>query len=141
MLRSAAVVATEFSAARKAYVLFTIMVIYGLNILDRQVISILAAPIKKELGLSATQLGMASGLAFAVFYSVGGVAIARIADRWSRIWVISIGLATWSGFTALCGAVTSFTQLFLARIGVGTGEASGTAPMFALIADYFPLHQ
>ncbi|MDP0880718.1 MFS transporter, partial [Klebsiella variicola] len=70
-----------------------------------------------------------------------GVPISWLADRWSRTWVMTLALAVWSGFTALCGAATGFWQLFLARMGVGVGEAGGVAPAYSLIADYFPPRQ
>ena len=119
-------------------VLAMLMIAYIFNFLDRQLLGILAAPIKSELELTDTQLGLLGGLAFAALYSVLGVPAALLADRTSRSWVVTIALAIWSGFTALCGLAAGFWQLFLCRLGVGVGEAGGLAPSYALIADYFP---
>lgn len=118
--------------------LFVLLVAYIFNFLDRQILGILAQPIKSDLGLSDTQFGAIGGLAFALLYSVLGVPLSYIADRTSRSSVIAGALAVWSGFTALCGTATGFWQLFLYRLGVGVGEAGGVAPSYALIADYFP---
>ncbi len=96
-------------------------------------------PIKAELGLSDSQLGLMGGVAFALFYSTLAVPIARLADRKSRIAIISTSVAVWSLFTAACGFAQNFWQLFLARVGVGIGEAGGVAPSYSLIADYFPV--
>ena len=115
-----------------------LLLVYTFNFLDRQILGILAGPIKADLHLSNTQFGAVGGLAFALLYSVLAVPFALLADRTSRSGVIAIALTIWSGFTALCGIATGFTQLFLFRLGVGVGEAGGVAPSYALIADYFP---
>ncbi len=115
-----------------------LLIVYTFNFLDRQILSILAVPIKADLELTDTQLGALGGLAFALLYSTLAVPLALLADRTSRTWVVTISLAVWSGFTAVCGLATSFWQLFAARLGVGVGEAGGVAPSYALIADYFP---
>ena len=117
-----------------------LLIVYILNFLDRQIVGILAQPISKELGLSDTQIGLMTGIAFALFYTGLGIPIARFSDRptTSRIKVIAICLAIWSAMTALCGAAQSFAQLFLARIGVGIGEAGGTPPAHSLIAQLAP---
>ncbi len=115
-----------------------LIVVYTFNFIDRQIVGILAGPIKAELGLSDTQLGLMGGLAFALFYTALGVPIGLLADRKSRVWIMTAALALWSGFTALCGVAQNFWQLFLARMGVGVGEAGGVAPAYSLIADYFP---
>ena len=125
----------------RAVVLATLLVAYILNFVDRQIIGVLAVPIKSELHLTDTQLGMMGGLAFAIFYSTLGLPIAWLADRFSRKWIETIALAIWSGFTALCGMATGFTSLFVARLGVGIGEAGGVAPAFSMIADYYPPEQ
>ena len=122
-------------------VLVMLLFVYIFNFLDRQLLSILAAPIKADLGLTDTQLGLLGGAAFAMLYTVLGIPLALLADRTRRSWVIAASLALWSGFTALCGTATGFWHLFAARIGVGVGEAGGVAPSHALISDYFPLHQ
>lgn len=119
-------------------VLAMLLLVYSFNYLDRQILGILAAPIKADLGLSDQQFGAIGGLAFALLYSTLAIPFALLADRTRRSAVIAVALAIWSGFTALCGAATGFTQLFLCRLGVGIGEAGGVAPSYALIADYFP---
>ncbi|KZE11729.1 MULTISPECIES: spinster family MFS transporter [Sphingomonas] len=115
-----------------------LLLVYSFNFLDRQILSILAQPVQRDLGLDDGQMGMLGGLAFAALYSTLAIPLALIADRTSRTWVITISLAVWSGFTALCGAAQNFTQMFLFRLGVGVGEAGGVAPSYALIADTFP---
>ena len=115
-----------------------LILVYTFNFIDRQIVGILAGPIKAELALTDTQLGMMGGLAFALFYTALGVPIGLLADRRSRTWIMTAALALWSGFTALCGVAQNFWQLFLARMGVGVGEAGGVAPAYSLIADYFP---
>lgn len=115
-----------------------LLIAYTLNFLDRQIVSILKIPIKAELGLSDTQLGLMGGIAFASVYSTLAIPFARYADRHGRVRVIALAVATWSLFTAACGLVTSFGQLFVARMGVGIGEAGGVAPSYALIAQHFP---
>lgn len=123
------------------YVLGVLTLTYTLNFLDRQIIGILAVPLKAEFGLSDSQFGLLGGLAFAILYSTLAVPIAWVADRFSRVWIITIALMLWSGFTALCGLAGSFAQLFLCRMGVGIGEAGGVAPAYSLITDYFPKNQ
>jgi MFS family permease len=117
--------------------LWVLLVVYILNFLDRQILNILAEPIKGELGLTDTQLGLLAGPAFAVFYAVLGIPIARYADRGStnRITLISASLAIWSGMTVLCGFAQNFWQMALARIGVGVGEAGCTPSAHSLISD------
>ena len=128
-------------AENRAYVLFMLVVVYTLNFIDRQIIGILAVPIKAELMLSDTQLGLMGGLAFALFYTGLGIPIAMLADRSSRTWIITIALVLWSAMTAVCGLAQNFWQIFLARLGVGVGEAGGVAPSYSLISDYFPPNQ
>jgi MFS family permease len=123
------------------YVLAVLILIYMLNFLDRQIIGILAAPLKEEFGMSDSQFGLLGGIAFASVYSTLAIPLAWLADRYSRVWIMTGALAVWSGFTALCGMAGSFGQLFLCRMGVGVGEAGGVAPAYSLIADYFPPHQ
>jgi predicted MFS family arabinose efflux permease len=122
-------------------VLSVLILAYTFNFLDRQILGILAGPIKQELGLTDSQLGLMGGLAFALFYTGLGVPIAALADRWSRTWIMTGALTLWSGFTALCGFAGGFWQLFLCRMGVGVGEAGGVAPAYSLISDYFPKEQ
>jgi predicted MFS family arabinose efflux permease len=120
--------------------LIILLIVYVFNFLDRQIVNILAEPIRMDLGLSDTQIGLMTGLAFALFYTVLGIPIARYADRptTSRPRVIALALAIWSGMTALCGMAQNFSQLLLARIGVGIGEAGCTPAAHSLIADSVP---
>lgn len=117
--------------------LWTLLVVYVFNFLDRQIVNILAEPISRDLGLSDTQIGLMTGLAFALFYTVLGLPIARYADKPStdRGRLIALALAVWSLMTALCGLAQNFTHLLLARIGVGVGEAGCTPAAHSLIAD------
>lgn len=122
----------------RKYALGLLLLIYVLNFLDRQVVNILAEPIKVELGLADWQLGALTGLAFALFYTVLGLPIARLAERADRVKIISIAVGVWSAFTVACGMAGNFVQLLLARIGVGVGEAGCTPPAHSLISDYTP---
>lgn len=126
------------TSAYRAWVLFILVVVYTFNFIDRQIVGILAVPIKADLALSDTQLSLMGGLAFALFYTFLGIPIAMLADRSSRTWIMTGALAIWSVMTAACGLAQNFTQLFLARLGVGIGEAGGVAPAYSLISDYFP---
>lgn len=115
-----------------------LLLVYIFNFVDRQILAILAAPIQKDLALSDGEMGLLGGIAFALLYSTLAVPLAVLADRTSRSWVITVSLVLWSGFTALCGLAQGFWHIFLARLGVGIGEAGGVAPSYALIGDYFP---
>ncbi|XOV87835.1 MAG: spinster family MFS transporter [Pseudomonadota bacterium] len=126
-----------YSAGYTNYVLGVLVVVYVFNFIDRQILAILAQSIKEDLLLSDTQIGALSGVAFGIFYATLGIPIARLADRHSRVTIISVCLAIWSGFTALSGLAMNFWQLLIARIGVGIGEAGGSPPSHSLIADYF----
>lgn len=121
--------------------LVLLIIVYTLNFLDRQIISILKDPIAEELNLSDTDLGLMGGLAFALLYTTLAIPIAWVADRSSRVWIMTWALGIWSAFTAICGLTTNFVQIFFARMGVGVGEAGGVAPAYSLIADYFPPKQ
>jgi MFS family permease len=125
------------SDKRLQLTIYVLLVVYVLNFLDRQIVGILAEPISRELGLSDTQIGLMTGIAFALFYTGLGIPIARFCDRptTSRVKVIAVCLAIWSAMTALCGSAQNFAQMFLARIGVGIGEAGGTPPAHSLIAE------
>jgi MFS family permease len=123
------------------YVLAVLVLVYMLNFLDRQIIGILGPRLIEEFGLTDTEFGLLGGIAFASVYSTLAIPLAWMADRFSRVWIMTGALAVWSGFTALCGTAQNFTQLFLFRMGVGVGEAGGVAPAYSLIADYFPPHQ
>lgn len=126
-----------YSANYTKYVLGVLVVVYVFNFIDRQILAILAPAIKGELGLSDTEIGALSGVAFGIFYATLGIPIARLADRHSRVSIISICLVIWSLMTALSGLATNFWQLLVARIGVGIGEAGGSPPSHSLLADYF----
>jgi MFS family permease len=121
----------------RRWALSVLVVVYVFNFIDRQVLSILQEDIKRDLGLKDIHLGMLTGLSFAAVYCTFGIPVARIADTTSRKGVIAISLAVWSGFTALCGLAGGFWQLFLARLGVGIGEAGGSPPAHALISDLY----
>jgi MFS family permease len=138
---SVAVEATRSTRGYAAYVLGVLLLVYTFNFIDRIVLGVLVPPIKAELGLTDTQLGLLGGTAFALFYTALGIPIGWLADRFNRVWIMTAALALWSAFTAACGFATSFAQLFLARLGVGVGEAGGVAPAYSLIADYFPPEQ
>lgn len=120
--------------------LWLLLIVYIFNFLDRQIVNILAEPIKTELGLSDTQLGLLAGPAFAVFYAVLGIPIARYADKdgTNRVRLIAASLAVWSVMTAVCGLAQNFVQLLLARVGVGVGEAGCTPAAHSLISDSVP---
>lgn len=117
--------------------LWVLLAVYILNFLDRQIVNILAEPIARDLSLSDADIGLLTGLAFALFYTFLGIPIARYADKPStnRIGLISVSLAIWSGMTVVCGMAQNFTQLLLARIGVGVGEAGCTPAAHSLITD------
>ncbi len=122
----------------KAYVLFILTAVYTFNFIDRQILVILSEPIKADLDLSDTQLGLLTGLAFAALYVTMGLPIAHLADRMNRKNIVVASLTVWSFMTAISGSVTSFFQLLLARVGVGIGEAGGSPPSHSIISDYFP---
>ena len=119
------------------YVLAILTVVYAFNFIDRQLLVILQEPIKAELGLSDTQLGLLTGFAFALFYVICGIPIARWADKGTRRNIIALALTVWSGMTALSGLAGNFLHLLLARIGVGVGEAGGSPPAHSMISDMF----
>jgi MFS family permease len=125
----------------RRYAMVMLLIIYILNFLDRSVINILAEPIKMELGLMDWQLGLLTGLAFAIFYTVLGLPIAQLAERHNRPAIIAVSLTVWSMMTAACGLAQNFFQLILARIGVGVGEAGCTPAAHSLISDYVPREQ
>lgn len=132
---------THSTSRYRAVVLGMLLLVYSFNFLDRQILGILAIPIKTDLQLSDTHLGLLGGLAFAILYSTLAIPLAMLADRTSRTWVITASLVVWSGFTALCGLATNFAQLLAFRVGVGVGEAGGVAPSYAVISSYFPARQ
>lgn len=133
MSRPGATIGTGYSL----YVLILLTLVYITNFVDRIVLGILVAPIKSELHLSDSELGLIGGTAFALFYTALGIPIGWWADRVSRVRIMTAAIACWSLFTALTGFAHSFLALFVARLGVGVGEAGGVAPAYSLIADYF----
>ncbi len=131
----------DYSPAYKRFVLVMLTIVYAFNFIDRQILVILQEPIKADMGLSDTQLGLLSGFSFALIYVTAGIPIAYWADRGNRRNIVSISLAVWSGMTALSGFVQNYAQLLAARIGVGLGEAGGSPPSHSMISDYFPPEQ
>jgi MFS family permease len=120
------------------YVVIVLMVIYTLSFIDRQILAFLVGPIRADLQISDTAMGLLGGFAFAIFYTLLGLPMGRLADSRSRRGLIAIGLVFWSLMTAVCSLAKSFGGLFLARIGVGVGEATLAPSAFSLISDYFP---
>ncbi len=120
------------------YVVGILSAAYTVSFIDRQVLNLLVEPIRHDLQISDTQISLLQGFAFAIFYSLMGVPIARLADRGNRRNIIAAGIALWCLMTAACGLARNFLQLFLARIGVGVGEAALSPPAYSIIADYFP---
>jgi MFS family permease len=120
------------------YALILFVIVYIFNFIDRQILSILAESVKADLELDDAQIGFLYGTAFAVFYSLFGIPLGRLADSWYRGKLMAIGLALWSSMTALSGFAQSFGVLAAARVGVGIGEASASPAAYSMIADYFP---
>jgi MFS family permease len=120
------------------YVLVVLTIVYVLNFIDRQILSILAADVKRDLHLTDADIGFLFGTAFGVFYSLFGIPLGRLADNWNRVRLITIGLAIWSAMTAFSGLARNGAQLTVARIGVGVGEATASPCAYSLLSDYFP---
>lgn len=120
------------------YALTILVIVYVLNFVDRNIISILAEDIKADLGLRDDQIGFLYGTAFGVFYALFGIPLGKLADSWHRIRLMTAGLAIWSAFTALSGFAKNFATLSVARIGVGVGEATASPSAYSLISDWFP---
>ena len=133
-----AATAATVSAARRRMVLATLTFVYVLNFLDRQLIGILAKPIQDALRISDGQLGLIGGLYFAMFYCFIAIPVGWFADRTSRVTVLSLACAIWSGATVACGLAANYTQLVVARMTVGFGEAGGVPPSYAIITDTYP---
>jgi MFS family permease len=125
-------------AAYGWYALGVLMLVYLLNFIDRQMVTILAVDIKHDLHIGDAQFGFLYGTAFGVFYAVFGIPLGKLADRWPRTRLLTLGLTTWSAMTAASGLAGNFTQLGLARIGVGVGEATAGPCGYSLLSDYFP---
>ncbi|RYH08275.1 MAG: MFS transporter [Alphaproteobacteria bacterium] len=128
----------DASFRSRLWPLLVLLVAYVLNFIDRQILGVLAVPIKADIELTDSELGLVGGVAFALFYSTLGVPIARIADRANRVKIVAACCFIWSLFTAACGTAQNFLHLFLARVGVGIGEAGYGAPCYSLIPDFFP---
>jgi predicted MFS family arabinose efflux permease len=122
-------------------VLALLCLVYVLNFLDRQLLSILAKPIQDDLGITDGQLGRLGGLYFALFYCILGIPVAWLADRSNRVRILSIACAVWSAATVACGMAQNYAQLAVARMSVGVGEAGGVPPSYSIISDYFPATQ
>ncbi|WP_424685971.1 spinster family MFS transporter [Erythrobacter sp.] len=120
------------------YALGVLVVIYVLNFIDRNILSILAEDIKADLGLGDDQIGFLYGTAFGVFYALFGIPLGKLADSWHRVRLMTTGLAVWSAFTVLSGFAKNFATLSVARIGVGVGEATASPSAYSLISDWFP---
>jgi MFS family permease len=125
------------SNAYRYYAVWLLCGVYMLNMLDRQLLSILIEPIRTEFALSDTHMGFLGGLAFALFYTTLGMPLARLADRSHRVNIIAVSIAVWSAFTALTGLAKGFWHLLAARVGVGIGEAGCNPAAYSLISDYF----
>lgn len=125
------------SAAYRRYVVLSLLAVYTLNFIDRQLLGVMAQPIIARFDLTDTQYGFLNGPPFAIFYALMGVPIAMAADRWNRIRILALCIAVWSVMTALCGLATGFMFLLIARIGVAIGEAGCTPPANSIIADHF----
>jgi predicted MFS family arabinose efflux permease len=126
------------TAGARNYALVLLTIVYSFNFIDRQLLAILQEPIKLELSLSDSQLGLLTGFAFALFYVIAGIPIARWADRSNRRNIISLSLGLWSLMTAVSGLTHNFIQLLAARVGVGVGEAGGSPPSHSIVSDIFP---
>jgi MFS family permease len=135
---TAAATDAKTASGYRYVVVWLLVIVYTLNFLDRQLVSVLAEPIRKDLRLTDTQLGMLGGIYFAAFYTFFGIPVGWLADRTKRIWIMSGACALWSLFTMGCGMATNFLQLAIMRMGVGIGEAGGSPPSYSLISDYFP---
>ena len=123
---------------RSWYIVGVLTVAYTCSFIDRSVLGLMVGPIRDELGITDTQFSLLQGLAFAIFYTLLGIPIARLADRTNRRNIVAAGIALWSLMTALCGLARSFGSLFMARVGVGVGEAALAPAAFSLITDLFP---
>ncbi|ENU98992.1 MFS transporter [Acinetobacter variabilis] len=133
--------ATPERSSYQWYVVIICMVAYILSFVDRQILSLMIEPIKADLMLSDTQFSLLQGLAFSLFYAFMGVPIAALADKKSRVKIISVGIAFWSLATAACGLSKNFIQMFLARLSVGAGEAALSPAFYSIVADLFPKHK
>jgi len=137
--RSIGAASDEWPSATRAWTLVMLLVAaYALAFVDRQILTLLVEPVKRDLGISDTQFSLLSGLAFTMFYTIMGIPFAWLADRGSRRGLIVVSMTFWSVMTALCGLAQSFLSLFAARVGVGVGEAGLSPAAYSMIADSFP---
>jgi MFS family permease len=120
------------------FVVAILMVAYVFSFIDRQILNLLVGPIRRDLGISDTQMSLLMGFSFAIFYTILGIPLGRLADSRSRRGLIAAGVVLWSVMTALCGTAKVYWQMFLYRIGVGVGEAALSPAAYSMIADYFP---
>ncbi|MCF8470971.1 MAG: MFS transporter [Parvibaculum sp.] len=120
------------------YVVGILVIAYTFSFIDRQILSLLVGPMKRDLDITDTQMSLLQGFAFAIFYCVAGLPLGRMVDRRRRVTIIAAGVFVWSAMTALCGFARSYWQLFLFRMGVGVGEATLSPAAYSMIADYFP---
>ena len=127
-----------YGPARYWYVTGVLMLAYMVSYVDRSILTLLVEPIRRDMGFSDIQISLLHGLAFALFYSLMGFPIGRIADKRHRVGIIAIGIAVWSLMTAACGIARNFVQFFLARVGVGVGEAALNPAVYSILTDYFP---
>ncbi|MEZ5937039.1 MAG: MFS transporter [Hyphomonadaceae bacterium] len=127
----------EEARSHRKYALIILMLVYAFNFIDRQILNILQTPIKQDLNLSDTQLGLLTGFSFTLVYIVVGIAVGKLADSTNRKTVVTASLAIWSGFTAISGLAMNYIQLLLYRLGVGVGEAGGSPPAHAMLSDLY----
>ncbi|MDP7094057.1 MAG: MFS transporter, partial [Gammaproteobacteria bacterium] len=120
------------------YVAVILTLAHIVSFLDRQVLAMLVEPIKHDLEINDTQMSLLLGLAFAIFYTFMAIPIGRLADRRNRRTIIAVGITAWCAMTAMCGLARNYWQLFLARVGVGVGEATLTPSALSMLSDYFP---
>ncbi|MEP0071006.1 MFS transporter [Pyruvatibacter sp.] len=120
------------------YVVGVLVLAYTFSFIDRQILSLLVVPIRRDLEISDTEMSLLIGFAFALFYTICGLPIGRAVDVQHRVRIIAIGIAFWSVMTALCGVAKTYWQLFLFRMGVGVGEAALSPAAYSILADYFP---
>lgn len=138
---SSVLAAPLISNRRRHWTLLMLLLVYAMSLIDRQIMGVLIEPVKHEFGVSDTAMGLLTGLAFALFYSVLAVPLGRYADKANRRNFVSMCCVAWSGMTVLCGMAGGYWQLMLARVGVAVGEAGGTAPSLSMISDLYPPQQ
>ncbi|MBT6960110.1 MAG: MFS transporter, partial [Rhodospirillaceae bacterium] len=120
------------------YVVVILTLAYVVSFIDRQIMALMVEPIRRDLDISDTQISLLLGLAFAIFYTVLGIPLGRLADTYNRRKIIIVGVVVWCAMTAACGLARNYVQLFAARIGVGVGEAALSPSALSMISDYFP---